>query len=86
MLSIANKVNPLIFPAYVLYAIQTCIIPTRGGSTGPESVALVRFIDVDHGGSWWVMVALRLRIIVDRQVWSPGFCGFFFFWVTVIGA
>ena len=24
-------------------------------------------------------MALGLRIVVDRQVWSSGFCGFFFF-------
>ena len=30
MLSIVNEVDSLIFPAFVMYAIQTCIFPTLG--------------------------------------------------------
>ena len=29
-----------------------------------------------HGRSWWVVVALGLRIMVDRRVWSSRFCLF----------
>ena len=34
---------------------------------------------MDHGRLWWVVVALGLRIMVDRRVWSSKFFGFFFF-------
>ena len=31
-------------------------------------------------------MALGLRIVVDRQVWSSAFCGFFFCFVAVTDA
>ena len=57
----------------------------RGGSAGLESVASVGFwIGVDHGGSWWVVVDLGLRIVVDQRIWSSRFFGFFFFFFLVV--
>ena len=40
-----------------------------------------------HGRSWWVVVALGLRIVVDLQVWSSRFCLFvclFFFLLLLL--
>ena len=41
-----------------------------------SNVGCGSWIDVGHGRSWWVVVALGLRIMVDRRVWSSRFCLF----------
>ena len=39
---------------------------------------------MDRGGSWWVVVALGLRIVVDPHVDCGGGDQFFFFFCVVI--